>query len=252
MKRSISIFATLMMLFVACTPEQESRTLVADFENLPMPEEGYWNGSDMSGELRQEESWGSTVNNYYGTFTSSIFEFDNVYTSDWMSFKGAAYSAMTDTVTAGYMNQYSVMAGKGALGSKQYALLFDNGATFRVNYEAGYTTNRLKSVMVCNGVYPYMEMRDGGLGEKFSDGDWFKVVFIGYKGESKTGEVEYYLADFREGREFLNCDWEYVDLNVLADADRVEVQFDGSDKGDYGLNTPCYVFVDNLTAVQEK
>jgi hypothetical protein len=192
------------------------------------------------------------INNYYGGFTSGVVTFENVYTTDWASFKGAAYSSMTDTVTEGYLDQYSVMAGQGALGSKQFALLFDDGASFRVNYEPGYDVQTLKSVMVCNGTYPYMEMREGGYCEKFTEGDFFKVTFKGYKGELSSGEVEYYLADFREGRRFLNNNWEYLDLTPLGDAERVEVVFDGSDKGEYGLNTPRYVFIDNLVVEQQR
>lgn len=252
MKKTFYSIAIVVLGLTSCGPEHETKTHVADFEDLPMPAEGYWNGSDLSGELQQEEAWGTTINNYYAEFSSSIFTFENVYTPDWASFKGAAYSAMTDTLTEGYMNQYSAIAGEGFQGSKQYALLFDEGAAFRVNYEEGYTHQTLKSVMVCNGTYTYREMRDGGYCEKFAEGDWFKVVFVGYKGETKTGEVEYYLADFREGKRFINNNWEYLDLTNLADADRVEVTFDGSDKGDYGLNTPRYVFIDNLTVVQER
>mgnify|MGYP003296605212 FL=1 len=95
-------------------------------------------------------------------------------------------------------------------------------------------------------------MRDGGFSDKFAEGDYFKVTFVGYKGEQKTGEVDYYLADYREGKRFLNNNWEYLDLTPLADADRVEVLFDGSDKGEYGLNTPRHVFIDNLVVEQYK
>lgn len=252
MKKTFYCLVVMFVAFASCTPEQETQTHVADFENLPMPESGYWNGSDLSGVLRQEESWGAIINNYYGEFTSAIVTFENVYTSDWMSFKGAAYSSLTDTVSAGYLNQYSVMAGQGALGSKQFALLFDDKASFRVNYESGYSSQTLKSVMICNGTYPYLEMRDGGFSDKFAEGDYFKVTFVGYKGEQKTGEVDYYLADYREGKRFLNNNWEYLDLTPLADADRVEVLFDGSDKGEFGLNTPRYVFIDNLVVEQYK
>ncbi len=252
MKKTFYWIAALVVGLSACTTEPEVKTHVADFESLPMSEVGYWNGSDLSGELRQEESWGSMINNYYGGFTSGAVTFENVYTSDWASFKGAAYSSLTDSVTEGYMNQYSVMAGQGALGSKQFALLFDDGASFRVNYEPGYDVQTLKSVMVCNGTYPYLEMRNGGYGKKFAEGDFFKVTFKGYKGEVLTGEVDYFLADFREGRRFLNNNWEYLDLTPLGDAERVEVVFDGSDKGEYGLNTPRYVFIDNLVVEQVK
>lgn len=225
---------------------------VATFEDVALGEQGFWNGSDLSGEPQEEESWGSMITNYYGSFTSSVFSFENVYTSDWGSYKGFACSSLTDTVTSGFTNQYSPKAGEGANGSAQFALAFDDGAVFNCTYKEGYTNNTLKSVMVTNGTYAYNEMCDGGYGKKFEAGDWFKVTFTGYKGEAETGSVDYYLADFRDGKTYINKEWVEVDLTPLADATTVMITFDSTDKGDYGVKTPKYVFIDNLTIEQTK
>ena len=221
-------------------------TLIITFEDVNLGESGYWDGSDLSGTPKTEESWGSQITNYYGSFADNGFVFENVYTADWFSWKGFACSSLTDTETAGYANQYSVVAGQGAGGSKKFALAFDDNATFTCTYPEGYTTCTLKSMMVCNGTYAYLEMRDGGFGKKFAEGDWFKVTIAGYTGETQTGAVEYYLADFRDGKTFINNSWEQVDLTPLGAPEKVVFTFDGSDKGDYGLNTPKYVFIDNI------
>ena len=218
---------------------------VATFEDVALGEQGFWNGSDLSGE---EDS-----GNYYGSFTSSVFSFDNIYTAAWGSFMGFACSSLTDTITSGYMNQYSPKAGEGANGSAQFALAYENGATFNCTYKEGYTNNTLKSVMVTNGTYVYNEIRDGGAySKKFESGDWFKVTFTGYKGEAETGSVDYYLADFRDGKTYINKEWVEIDLTPLADATTVMITFDSTDKGQFGVNTPKYVFIDNLTIEQTK
>lgn len=218
---------------------------VATFEDVALGEQGFWNGSDLSGE---EDS-----GNYYGSFTSSVFSFDNIYTAAWGSYMGFACSSLTDTITSGYMNQYSPKAGEGANGSAQFALAYENAATFNCTYKEGYTNNTLKSVMVTNGTYVYNEIRDGGAySKKFESGDWFKVTFTGYKGETETGSVDYYLADFRDGKTYINKEWVEIDLTPLADATTVMIAFDSTDKGDYGVNTPKYVFIDNLTIEQTK
>lgn len=218
---------------------------VATFEDVALGEQGFWNGSDLSGE---EDS-----GNYYGSFTSSVFSFDNIYTAAWGSYMGFACSSLTDTVTSGFTNQYSPKAGEGANGSAQFALAYENGATFNCTYKEGYTNNTLKSVMITNGTYVYNEIRDGGAySKKFESGDWFKVTFTGYKGEAETGSVDYYLADFRDGKTYINKEWVEIDLTPLADATTVMITFDSTDKGDYGVNTPKYVFIDNLTIEQTK
>lgn len=218
---------------------------VATFEDVALGEQGFWNGSDLSGE---EDS-----GNYYGSFTSSVFSFDNIYTAAWGSYMGFACSSLTDTVTSGFTNQYSPKAGEGANGSAQFALAYDDGATFNCTYKEGYTNNTLKSVMVTNGTYTYNEIRDGSAySKKFESGDWFKVTFTGYKGETETGSVDYYLADFRDGKTYINKEWVEVDLTPLSDATTVMITFDSTDKGQFGVNTPTYVFIDNLTIEQTK
>lgn len=225
---------------------------VATFEDVALGEQGFWNGSDLSGEPQKEESWGSVITNYYGSFASGTFTFDNIYTAEWGSYMGFACSSLTDTIKSGVASQYSPKAGEGANGSAQFALAYENGATFNCTYKEGYTKNTLKSVMVTNGTYAYNEIRDGGYGKKFEAGDWFKVTFTGYKGEAETGSVDYYLADFRDGKTYINMEWVEVDLTPLADATTVMITFDSTDKGDYGVNTPKYVFIDNLTIEQTK
>ena len=226
---------------------------VATFEDVALGEQGFWNGNDLSGEPQEEESYGQTITNYYGSFTSGAFTFENVYTEEWFSYKGFACSSLTDTITSGFANQYSPKAGEGANGSAQFALAFDDGAVFNCTYKEGYTNNTLKSVMVTNGTYVYNEIRDGGAySKKFESGDWFKVTFTGYKGETETGSVDYYLADFRDGKTYINKEWVEVDLTPLADATTVMITFDSTDKGQFGVNTPKYVFIDNLTIEQTK
>ncbi len=226
-------------------PMPDTLRSVATFEDVALGEQGFWNGSDLSGE---EDS-----GNYYGSFTSSVFSFDNIYTAAWGSYMGFACSSLTDTVTSGFTNQYSPKAGEGANGSAQFALAYGDGATFNCTYKEGYTNNTLKSVMVTNGTYTYNEIRDGSAySKKFESGDWFKVTFTGYKGETETGSVDYYLADFRDGKTYINKEWVEVDLTPLSDATTVMITFDSTDKGQFGVNTPTYVFIDNLTIEQTK
>ena len=62
--------------------------------------------------------------------------------------------------------------------------------------------------------------------------------------------MEYYLADFRDGKSFVLDNWSKVDVSILGDVDKLQFEFASSDTGDYGVNTPTYVCIDNIEFVQ--
>lgn len=230
-----ALTAALVLVFASCN---ESRVTTKDylvtFEDVEMGQEGYRNGSDMS-----------------GGFSSGVCYFSNTYTAEWDAWMGFACSSLTDTVSAGYANQYSVMAGAGANGSAQFAIAYADGATLEcpANEHGAF---RAAQVWMTNSTYAYLAMRDGDSYTKaFGTDDWFKVTLTGYLDENQTGSVDYYLADFREGKTFLSAQWEKVDLSALGEVDKIVLTFDSSDKGEYGMNNPAYVCIDNLLFTQE-
>ena len=77
------------------------------FEDLGLPANSYWNGSNNA-----------------GGFTSGGVAFGNSYNATYQSWDGWAYSSKTDTTTAGYANQYSAITGKGANGSSTYGVAY--------------------------------------------------------------------------------------------------------------------------------
>lgn len=169
------------------------------------------------------------------------------YNAEWDfgSWEGFAISSKTDSVTNGFGNQYSVIAGKGADGSSKFALAYDT-AVITLSYINSYQT--VKSVMLTNSTYAYHEMKNGSnFSKKFTNGDWFKVVIKGFFNNNKTGEIEFYLADFRDGKSIIIRDWTKVSLAALGKVEKITFSFDSSDKGDFGINTPKYVCIDNLT-----
>lgn len=232
--------------------------LEAGFEDLPLtvpPLEAYagpgggayYNGSD-------EE----------GGFTSGGIFFGNEYNAEWMSWTGWAYSTTTDTETPGFGNQYSAFPG-GAASGDVYGVTF---APSVLELPAGYRAP--VSIEVANTTYAALSMRDGDLfAKKFGDDpatddvvetdfpDWYKLIITasGLSIEA-LATVEVYLADFRgsDEEDFIREDWIEVDLTPLhsffeENGDRVaslEFTLESSDEGDFGMNTPAYVAVDNL------
>ena len=232
----------LTFLFVSCTPEEPEVTInsyIIDFEDVVLCEHGYINGSDGSGK-----------------FISGNGEFLNTYTvSEWGAFwDGFACSNHTDVETTGFMNEFSAITGKGANNSAQYAvgfMPFESDLTFNFpKNEQGYF--KIKSMMVTNSTYAYLAMKDGDdYAKKFSANDWYKITIKGYKGETETGSVDYYLADFRAGKSFISDKWEKVDVSALGEVDKVAFLFDSTDKSPFGMNNPTYVCIDNIEFTQE-
>jgi hypothetical protein len=65
--------------------------------------------------------------------------------------------------------------------------------------------------------------------------------------DEEIGSVDYYLADFRDGKSFIEESWAWVDLTSLGRyVYRVEISFSGTDVGEYGLNTPTYCAIDDI------
>lgn len=225
-------FAVLAAVISSCTPESETKTTMVDFENVLLNTDSIWNGSDGSGQ-----------------FTTAHATFQNSYNAAWMSWTGFACSAKTDTKTPGFENQYSVIAGSGALMSKKFAIAYAD-ASFTCKADADGNFN-IKSMMLTNSTYAYLDMLNGSaFTKKFDKGDWYKVIFNGFLNKTNTASVSYYLADFRDGKTYISNSWQKADLSALGQVDSVAISFDSSDKGEWGMNTPAYVCIDNIEFTQ--
>lgn len=222
MKKNLffSVVLFLSLVFVSC---EDKTSLFVTFEDVPLTD-SIWNGANGSGK-----------------FVTSGLEFQNSYNTSWASWSGFACSAKKDTQTAGWANQYSVIAGSGAAKSVKFALAFDSATIICT------TPVEIESIMLTNSTYAYLDMKNGStFGKKFATDDWFKVTITGYKNKVKTSSVDYYLADYRSGKSFISNTWNKVDLTTLGTVDIVTFTFDSSDKGQWGVNTPQYVCVDNI------
>jgi len=188
-----------------------------------------------------------------GSWTSQGVQFNtNQFGPGW------SYSNVNDTTTAGFTNQWAAFTGTGFGGSGNYALAnsFDpNGAI--INFAE---TALLFNVEVTNGTFPAISMRDGDAfskqfgGPSGNDPDFFSVTFTGFSDVdatgTATGSVEFFLADFRfadNSLDFIVDQWVNVDLQAIGPARSIAVSFNGSDVGSFGLNTPAYVAIDNLS-----
>ncbi|MGB1129638.1 MAG: DUF4465 domain-containing protein, partial [Haloferula sp.] len=168
-------------------------------------------------------------------------------------------SNTTDTTTPGFGNQYSAFTGSGVGGSSNYSVGYmsaftgDNPTTeFGGTIDLGFGGG----AWLTNTTYAALAMRDGdAFTEKFggasgNDEDWFLLTIEGFNGVSSTGIIEFYLADYRfsdNSMDYIIDEWTFVDFSSLGEVDRLEFRLDSSDVGEFGINTPTYFAMDNLT-----
>lgn len=172
--------------------------------------------------------------------------------------KGFAVSNLTDITTSGYTNQYSAITGSG-YNSGNYAVYYPD-TTINLH---GYGLDSLK---ITNTTYAALSMRDGDFsGKKFGsvndangnpDGtngdDYFRVWIIANNSQGeKLDSTVFYLADFR----FANSSDDYIVntwKNLAIPFNNISIytlsfRFESSDNGTYGMNTPSYFAIDNLS-----
>lgn len=115
----------------------------------------------------------------------------------------------------------------------------------------------VRSIYVNNTTYAYYAMLNGtAYSKKFGAGDWMKVSFYGVTTSGAvTGPVEYYLADMRDGKEFIEKGWIMIDLSPLSASSSLKyvyLQMSSSDSGQWGMNTPAYVAIDRIVLTPDK
>ena len=229
-------FAFSICLLFAVSMASSNAQQVVDFEDVGagLGAEDFYNGSDDA-----------------GGFTSGPLFFNNTFDQTFGSWQGWSYSNRTDTTTPGFSNQYSSIVGAGDGGSATYAVAFGDTAT--ITSSPGRT---IDSFSITNTTFAALSIRDGDQfakqfgGDTGDDPDFFSVDILGFDDSGNaTGSLTFFLADFRfddNSLDFILDDWVNVDVSSLG-ASRLGFSFASSDVGQFGINTPTYFAVDNVS-----
>ncbi len=235
---AVACAAGIVLALSACEKEQETWDYIT-FEELDPGSAGYRNGSDGS-----------------GGFTSGNAYFPTRFT-DWgdgiTSWSGFAYSNLHDQSTPGYANQFSCYAGGGAGKSEMFAMVtFMDTLTFTV-------PEKVKRISLANSTYAALSMKYGDDfskkfgGEDGSDPDYFHLIITGLDEEgAKSGTVVLALADFTAedpADDYISNGWTEIPLDGLGFVKKLVFDFDSSDKGEWGINTPMYACIDNISGI---
>ncbi len=212
--------------------------LTATFDDLGLGVEAFENGSGLSG----------------GYDSGGIF-FENVYTASFDGFTGFAASTMNNTTTPGFGNQFSSITGGGAGGSDAFGIYFLTGRLILPSVQT------VLGAEFTNTTYAALSMLTGDSfakqfgGDSGDDADFFRLLVEGIDADGgSTGVVELMLADYRFGDnslDFILDQWTHLDLAGLGAVKEITFSFESSDVGAFGINTPQYFAIDNLTTIPE-
>ncbi len=223
MKNKLSIY---LLAFSSLTATV-GHAAVATFDDLALAPETYFNPPGDT-----------TFNSGNAEF---VYNWNDTYNCCWSGF---TYSNTTDTTTAGYTNQSSAITGGGVNGSANYGISNPGSSVSRLDF-GGATL--VEGAYFTNTTYAYLSMRDGdGFAKQFDLGDFFTLTVTGLDAfDSITNSVNISLA--RDAN--LVDAWIWNDLMPLGEVYALEFSLSSSDTGAYGINTPAYFAIDNLTAV---
>jgi hypothetical protein len=192
-------------------------------------------------------------------FDDGLAHFPCVYDTfpgGWQYWKsGFSYSNMTDSLTAGYTNQYSSITGSGYNGSPQYIIGWD--VMNKIYLKGKAKGQPVNGFYLANTAYTYYSMRDGDMfAKKFggvsgNDSDYLLITVRGYlNGQLKTDSVQEYLADFTSAdntKDTIYRGWRWINLLPLGNVDSLQIELASSDVSPFGMNTPGYYAIDNFT-----
>ena len=210
-----------------------------DFEDATLNSNKYWIGSQDGTE--EQGAYGPI---WKCTYKEGVASVNTTFGGSWWS--GFAISACTGTTFAdNYQgtDQYNNIVGGASSGNNFLvingvtasgnSITFDKPATitgFR------YTNSAVAANSIING--------DTYSGGPFTENDWFKCIVTGTKKDGTTVTYDIMLA---ENGDYVKT-WTATKglSNTFVNIVKMEFSFDGTRKGEYGLNTPAYMCLDKI------
>jgi hypothetical protein len=173
--------------------------------------------------------------------------FMNNHNPQWGSWDGFSLSKVLDTTDGSFQNQYA----PANLEDKGIVAVGYQKATLLLTEEEWRRYDGLE-FQVTNSYYAYHSMKHGSAfnkkmgGTSGNDPDYFVLkAQATYWDGSKSDTTSHYLADFRfedDDLDFIQQKWQVMNIpldNTKMIA-RLDFWLEGSDTGQFGLNTPAY------------
>ena len=240
-----AITCGLALTFTSCSNEDnpaavnDKQTTVVSFENQALNADNYWIGEENANGV--SDGWGGMM--YPCSYSEAPLTVSTTYcVSYWTGFAiaGRTETSFENPYSA---DQYNNVTGKAHSGKNYLIAQYSyNGETIKVN---GLKGGLVKGLWYTNSSYPVNSILNGDSysGPAFTAEDWLKCTITGTKADGTSASVDIDLA--KDGTYVK--DWQYADLTSLGEVVELAFTFSGSRTGDYGLNTPAYICIDDIT-----
>ncbi len=246
--------ATFILLLAACGASAADDVITLDLTKATTPLEF----DAKSG------AWAGTYNDDEESIESQCFSFLHYSMGDmntWWGFtaSNSADNAQKESFLA---NQWSNMAVGGIRFDENGKPVADPAVPYLVGYYASYMGERPTDMVFNDGKnydpqgvyvnltsYTYYNCLEYGRGvsRESADGEWFTLTIHGVAPDETEKKVTVKLFSFKDGDITINRGWKYVDLTSLGTVNELYFTVDGTDTGEYGLNTPSYFALDKLS-----
>jgi hypothetical protein len=213
---------------------------IIDFEDVSLAANSAWHATalDQAPYERLDVQFNRTWNNEF-----------NCCPGGW------AVSNQRDQTTPGVASSFAALVastGGGGRDSSQFAVVNNqNRGEARIDFPQ---PSQVDGMYVTNVTYTYLAVVDGNDGAgfvkgPFAAGDWLKLDAVGIDAQGgETGRSTIYLADYQEGAAQALDEWTWFDLSPLGEnVSAIEFEMSSTDTGPFGMNTPAYFAVDDLT-----
>ena len=215
----------LLVLFL-CFPAFAAQTVVSFDHLLPTP-----------GQNIHNTSVSVAATTFMNTFTDWGGGFE--------SWGGFAFSTVSNSTDGSYLNQYAAAQAR----SNAYAVGYDGGwdPPPEILFDLPAAP---RSMRVNNTTYAALAIRNGNPPARaFTSNDTFILTLTARDAEGDVvAATNHYLADFRDGKTFIQTNWSTLDLSWMPPA---VVSLVGTlattDMGAYGANTPTYFALADFT-----
>ena len=239
--KNLKVLAIAMMcvgIFASCEKKEEVVN-VATFENVSL-------GADTINAYKTAGLYNWVSGDFGFSTGMTISDYGNYYYN-------YVVSGQKSNVYKDFSDQYHSAPG-GAVAGDNFAVAYQEdpsylseGSSLNIKY-SGFATY-LPGAYITNTAYAAAVIKEGnGFARAFKADDYFKLTLTGYLAGVKCGSVDFYLADFRNGKSLIVKEWTYVELAGLGIVDEIRCALESTDTGEYGMNTPAYFCIDNFGA----
>lgn len=176
--------------------------------------------------------------------------FRNTTYESWGSlyWAGFAFSTVSNTTANSFTNQYAAAQALPRAYAVGYHDYYQNIAP-EIAFDIPAAP---QSILVNNTTYTALTIRNGdeyGFSQPFGANDTYVLTLTARNIEGTVvATTNHYLADFRDGKTFIQTNWTRLDLSWMPPTvASLRATLTTTDTGAYGPNTPTYVALADLT-----